>query len=224
MSGGLFSGLFAGAMKLQEAAEEQKEEESEGEASPDTAEADLEWLNARRVDMPVKCFDTKLKLHGGKLTLPRSYIYATRITPADTFGQFAKRTLFWADGLVKLRCNCGAGAGRVFVHAGARRDAWFFRGFLSRRIVCRCPASPRIAALDHLRPSLYLDAVLERRMEGRVVFRRGGSGDLWCDCADGFEGWNCTRRSDFAAGKNQAGSVTSASRRFQLRRRNGVRV
>ena len=61
-------------------------------SSPDTAEADLEWLNARRVDMPVKCFDTKLKLQGGKLTLPRSYIYATRITPADTFGQFARRT------------------------------------------------------------------------------------------------------------------------------------
>jgi pimeloyl-ACP methyl ester carboxylesterase len=60
--------------------------------SPDTAQADLEWLNARRVDMPVKCFDARLKLQGGKLTLPRSYIYATRITPADTFGQFAKRT------------------------------------------------------------------------------------------------------------------------------------
>ena len=59
--------------------------------SPDTAETDLEWLNARRVDMPVKCFETKLKLQGGRLTLPRSYIYATRITPADTFGQFARR-------------------------------------------------------------------------------------------------------------------------------------
>ena len=59
--------------------------------SPDTSPADLEWLNARRVDMPIKCFDTKLKLQGGKLTLPRSYIYATRITPVDTFGQFAKR-------------------------------------------------------------------------------------------------------------------------------------
>jgi pimeloyl-ACP methyl ester carboxylesterase len=60
--------------------------------SPDTAETDREWLNARRVDMPIKCFETKLKLQGGRLTLPRSYIYATRITPADTFGQFAKRT------------------------------------------------------------------------------------------------------------------------------------
>ena len=60
--------------------------------SPDTPAADAEWLNARRVDMPVKCFDTRLELHGGRLTLPRSYIYATRITPADTFGQFARRT------------------------------------------------------------------------------------------------------------------------------------
>ena len=59
---------------------------------PDTPEADLAWLTARRVDMPIKCFETRLKLQGGKLTLPRSYIYATRITPADTFGQFARRT------------------------------------------------------------------------------------------------------------------------------------
>src|SRR5260370_11969220 len=56
---------------------------------PDTPPADLEWLTERRVDMPIKCFLTPLKLHGGKLTLPRSYIYATRITPADTFGPFA---------------------------------------------------------------------------------------------------------------------------------------
>jgi hypothetical protein len=40
--------------------------------------------------MPIKCFETKLQ--HGEPTLPRSYIYATRITPADTFGQFAKRT------------------------------------------------------------------------------------------------------------------------------------
>ena len=58
----------------------------------DTPQADLDWLNARRVAMPVKCFETKLKLQGGPLTLPRSYIYATRITPADTFGPFAKMT------------------------------------------------------------------------------------------------------------------------------------
>jgi pimeloyl-ACP methyl ester carboxylesterase len=57
---------------------------------PDTSPADLEWLTARRVDMPIKCFETKLKLVVGELTLPRSYIYATRITPGDTFGQFAR--------------------------------------------------------------------------------------------------------------------------------------
>ena len=59
---------------------------------PGTSAADVEWLTARRVDMPIKCFEMKLKLQNGELTLPRSYVYATRITPADTFGQFAKRT------------------------------------------------------------------------------------------------------------------------------------
>lgn len=58
---------------------------------PDTSQADVEWLSERRVDMPIKCFEMKLKMRGGKLTLPRSYIYASRITPADTFGPFAKR-------------------------------------------------------------------------------------------------------------------------------------
>ena len=47
--------------------------------------------STRRVDMPIKCFEAKLKLQGGPLTLPRSYIYATRITPADTFGPFAEQ-------------------------------------------------------------------------------------------------------------------------------------
>jgi pimeloyl-ACP methyl ester carboxylesterase len=59
---------------------------------PDTPPADIEWLTARRVDMPIKCFEAKLKLQGGPLTLPRSYIYATRIAPADTFGPFARMT------------------------------------------------------------------------------------------------------------------------------------
>src|SRR5688572_18281148 len=58
---------------------------------PDTSPADQEWLSERRVHMPIKCFETALKLQGGALTLPRSYIYATRITPADTFGPFAKQ-------------------------------------------------------------------------------------------------------------------------------------
>jgi pimeloyl-ACP methyl ester carboxylesterase len=59
---------------------------------PDTSAADVEWLAARRVHMPIKCFETGLTLQGGALTLPRSYIYATRITPADTFGPFARMT------------------------------------------------------------------------------------------------------------------------------------
>jgi pimeloyl-ACP methyl ester carboxylesterase len=58
---------------------------------PDTAPTDAEWLAARRVDMPIKCFETRLKLQNGEPSLPRSYIYATRITPADTFGPFAAR-------------------------------------------------------------------------------------------------------------------------------------
>ena len=57
---------------------------------PDTSPEDIAWLSERRVHMPIKCFETKLKL-SKPLTLPRSYIYATRITPADTFGPFAKR-------------------------------------------------------------------------------------------------------------------------------------
>jgi len=58
---------------------------------PDTPPEDIEWLNARRVDMPIKCFETPLRLQNGALALPRSYIYATRITPADTFAPFAGR-------------------------------------------------------------------------------------------------------------------------------------
>ena len=58
---------------------------------PDTPQADLEWLTARRVNMPIKCFETTLKLQNGGLSLPRSYIYCTRAAPIDTFGPFAKR-------------------------------------------------------------------------------------------------------------------------------------
>jgi len=58
---------------------------------PDTPPEDIVWLTARRVDMPIKCFESPLKLQGGALSLPRSYIYATRITPADTFSRFAAR-------------------------------------------------------------------------------------------------------------------------------------
>ena len=58
----------------------------------DTPPEDVAWLSARRVPMPIKCFETKLELQNGEPSLPRSYIYATRIAPDDTFGQFARRT------------------------------------------------------------------------------------------------------------------------------------
>jgi hypothetical protein len=58
--------------------------------SPDTAPEDIDWLAPLRVEMPIKCFESRLKLEHGPLTLPRSYIYATRKAPLDTFGQFAK--------------------------------------------------------------------------------------------------------------------------------------
>jgi pimeloyl-ACP methyl ester carboxylesterase len=59
---------------------------------PDTPQADLAWLSARRVPMPIKCFETKLRLEQGDLTVPLSYIYCTRAAPSDVFGQFARRT------------------------------------------------------------------------------------------------------------------------------------
>ena len=52
---------------------------------PDTLSEDAEWIAPRRVDMPVKCFEDRLSL-SAPLTLPRSYIYATRAAPSDTIG------------------------------------------------------------------------------------------------------------------------------------------
>jgi hypothetical protein len=56
---------------------------------PDTPPDDVAWLTPRRVDMPIRCFENPLTFRGGELTLPRSYIYATRTPPADVFGPFA---------------------------------------------------------------------------------------------------------------------------------------
>ena len=58
---------------------------------PDTPPEDVEWLTARRVHMPIKCFEAKLKLQHSETTLPRSYIYCTRKAGSDPFAQFAKR-------------------------------------------------------------------------------------------------------------------------------------
>ena len=40
---------------------------------------------------PAKTFDQALKLENGPLTLPRHYIYCTRITPGDRFRRFLER-------------------------------------------------------------------------------------------------------------------------------------
>jgi pimeloyl-ACP methyl ester carboxylesterase len=57
----------------------------------DTSEADTKWLSERRLPQSIRCFDSPLRLTGGDITVPRSYIYCTRATPADTFRPFATR-------------------------------------------------------------------------------------------------------------------------------------
>jgi pimeloyl-ACP methyl ester carboxylesterase len=58
---------------------------------PDTSEADQKWLAERRLPQPIRCFDTGLRLTGGEITVPRSYIYCQRAAPSDTFRRFANR-------------------------------------------------------------------------------------------------------------------------------------
>jgi pimeloyl-ACP methyl ester carboxylesterase len=58
---------------------------------PDTSEADAAWIRDRRLPQSIKCFETPLRLRDANLTLPRSYIYCTRIALADPFRSFAER-------------------------------------------------------------------------------------------------------------------------------------
>jgi pimeloyl-ACP methyl ester carboxylesterase len=58
---------------------------------PDTSEADTKWLAERRLPQSIRCFEMPLRLTHGETTLPRSYIYCTRISPADPFRRFAER-------------------------------------------------------------------------------------------------------------------------------------
>ena len=58
---------------------------------PDTAAEDRAWCDPRRLPQPIRCFERKLMLEGGELTLPRHYIYATRCPPGDMFRQFLER-------------------------------------------------------------------------------------------------------------------------------------
>ncbi len=58
---------------------------------PDTSAADAAWITAHRVPHPRKCFEQRLSLAGAVERLPRTYIYCTRISPADPFRPFAER-------------------------------------------------------------------------------------------------------------------------------------
>jgi pimeloyl-ACP methyl ester carboxylesterase len=56
----------------------------------DTPADDVEWLTERRVATPINCFEMKIRLTS-EPAMPRRYIYATRVPPADIFRQFATR-------------------------------------------------------------------------------------------------------------------------------------
>jgi pimeloyl-ACP methyl ester carboxylesterase len=57
----------------------------------DTSPEDVAWVTPRRMHQPLQCFEQKLALKGGLLTLPRTYIYCQRHFPGDRFRQFMQR-------------------------------------------------------------------------------------------------------------------------------------
>jgi pimeloyl-ACP methyl ester carboxylesterase len=58
---------------------------------PDTGEEDREWIMARRMSHPRKCFEQKAHLTGAVDRLRRTYIYCTKAAPGDGFRVFARR-------------------------------------------------------------------------------------------------------------------------------------
>jgi pimeloyl-ACP methyl ester carboxylesterase len=62
-----------------------------GPMPPDTPVEDRAWCDLRRLPQPAKTFAQKLNLQNGPLTLPRHYIYCTRIPPDDRFRRFYER-------------------------------------------------------------------------------------------------------------------------------------
>lgn len=58
---------------------------------PDTPDEDRNWCAPLRLPQPAKTFEQKLMLQGGPLTLPRHYIYCSRIAPDDRFRRFYER-------------------------------------------------------------------------------------------------------------------------------------
>ena len=56
----------------------------------DTADADAEWIRRRRMPHPLASFEAPLRMTGGAIAQPRSYIYCTRVVPGDPFRRFAE--------------------------------------------------------------------------------------------------------------------------------------
>ncbi len=56
----------------------------------DTADADAEWIRQRRMPHPLAAFEAPLRMTGGAIARPRSYIYCTRAAPGDPFRRFAE--------------------------------------------------------------------------------------------------------------------------------------
>jgi pimeloyl-ACP methyl ester carboxylesterase len=73
-----------------------------GPMPPDTPAEDRAWCEPLRVAQPVKTFEQKLKFQGGLLTLPRQYIYCTRIPPDDRFRRFYERAKREGWGVTEL--------------------------------------------------------------------------------------------------------------------------
>jgi pimeloyl-ACP methyl ester carboxylesterase len=57
----------------------------------DTPASDQAWASGRRLPHPIKAFEQPLRLVGKGPPPPVSYIYCSRIGPADVFRQFAER-------------------------------------------------------------------------------------------------------------------------------------
>ena len=57
---------------------------------PDTPKAEFDWAADRRQPQPLKAFETPIEL-SAEPSMPRSYVYCTRVPPGDPFAQFADR-------------------------------------------------------------------------------------------------------------------------------------
>jgi pimeloyl-ACP methyl ester carboxylesterase len=64
---------------------------------PDTDAGDVAWATPLRQPMPLKCFETPVRLQGVVEALPRSYIYCSRNAPGDVFKPFAERARASSD-------------------------------------------------------------------------------------------------------------------------------